>query len=217
MIPGTKVVDGWTIPENDVRGFGWIREDLELVPQVLRHVRDFTSCVQAGGNVGLYPDRLAKDFIKVVTFEPQPLLFQCLCHNLQKHHNTFEMPFALSNHSGKKVGLKMTDFGNMGTWLVYPGSDRSLIQADTMTIDQLNLKRLGLIWLDIEGYEITALMGAIKTIRQHRPVIALEVKDHSDQFGFSEADATQWVKNQGYKIAEKVKDDLVFVPCESAG
>lgn len=217
MIDGTKVVDGWTIPDTDVRGFGWIRDDLNLVPQVLRHVRDFSACVQAGGNVGLYPDRLAKDFIKVITFEPQPLLFECLRLNLQKHHNTFEMPFALADQDKQTLPLKMTDFGNMGTWCVVPRNERSSINAKTMTIDQLAIKRLGLIWLDVEGYEIPSLMGAIKTIKQHRPVLALEIKSCGDQFGFNEADAIQWVKNQGYQLAEQVKDDFVFTPCDLPG
>jgi FkbM family methyltransferase len=217
MIQGTKVVDGWTIPETDVRGFGWIREDLELVPRVLRHVRDFSACIQAGGNVGLYPDRLAKEFIKVITFEPQPLLFDCLCLNLQKHHNIFEMPFALSNSADQTVPLKMADFGNMGTWFLYPGKCQSSTNAKTMTIDQLALKRLGLIWLDVEGHEIPALMGAMKTIQQHRPVLALEIKDMGDQFGFNKANAIEWVRNQGYQLAEQVKDDFVFTPCHLPG
>lgn len=217
MIPGTKIIDGWTIPETDVRGFGWIREDLDLVHRVLRHVRDFSACVQAGGNVGLYPDRLAKDFIKVITFEPQPLLFDCLCLNLQKHHNTFEMPFALAEKPDQAVPLKITDFGNMGTWSVYPGKCQSATNAKTMTIDQLALKRLGMIWLDVEGYEIPALMGAIKTIQEHRPVLALEIKDLGDQFGLSAADAIEWVKNQGYQLVEQVKDDFVFTPVNLPG
>ena len=44
----------------------------------------------------------------------------------------------------------------------------------SLTIDAFTYSSLILIQLDIEGFELNALQGAEKTIKQHRPIIAIE-------------------------------------------
>ena len=44
----------------------------------------------------------------------------------------------------------------------------------TLLIDDLNLTECDLIMLDVEGYELHALNGAIETIKKYGPVICVE-------------------------------------------
>jgi hypothetical protein len=44
----------------------------------------------------------------------------------------------------------------------------------TILIDNLNLNGCDLIQLDIEGYEYKALLGAINTIKEYKPVLCIE-------------------------------------------
>jgi len=46
--------------------------------------------------------------------------------------------------------------------------------VDTTSIDAMSLPRLDFFKLDVEGYEVPALTGAINTIQQHRPWIWVE-------------------------------------------
>jgi hypothetical protein len=46
--------------------------------------------------------------------------------------------------------------------------------VDITSIDAMDLPRLDFFKLDVEGYEIPALTGALDTIKQHRPWIWVE-------------------------------------------
>ena len=44
----------------------------------------------------------------------------------------------------------------------------------TISIDQLNIKNLSCIQLDIEGHELSALKGGLNTIQKYKPIIMIE-------------------------------------------
>ena len=46
--------------------------------------------------------------------------------------------------------------------------------VDVTSIDAMDLPRLDFFKLDVEGYEVPALAGAIETIKKHRPWIWVE-------------------------------------------
>ena len=63
---------------------------------------------------------------------------------------------------------------------------------------------VGIIQLDIEGYEKFALLGGLTTIRKCRPIIILETvpKEFVDEYLYP----------IGYKVERKVCDNTVFIP-----
>jgi len=66
-------------------------------------------------------------------------------------------------------------------------------------------RKLSALQLDVEGFEVPALMGALATIRRCRPVIVVEsVPD--------EAWLTEHLFPQGYRAERKIHDNTVFVP-----
>ncbi len=75
-----------------------------------------------------------------------------------------------------------------------------------LTIDQLRLKDLSLIQLDVEGFERAVLRGAWKTIRKLRPVIVLE--DRRGTCGV-------YLQRFGYVDAGRMGDDYLYLPPEA--
>jgi FkbM family methyltransferase len=130
--------------------------------------------VQAGGNVGLYPARLAQHFNEVITFEPDPDNFACLKQNLGEWQDVKIYNAALGARPGS-VATTCHEVGNCGAiGIVEDGN------TPRMTIDGLDLKACDLIWLDIETYEVMALHGAEQTIKKFKPAIIIEEKGERD-------------------------------------
>lgn len=202
---------GFLVPASDQLGFPAIYQDSQRVGEVMAFCRSFHLAVQAGGNVGVYPLALAQRFSQVLTWEPSPENFECLRRNTMIGGRILAFNAALGdNHF--PVSLELPESVNCGTYRVRPPGE---VSVPVMMLDDLHLDRCDLIWLDVEGYELRALRGAERTIARHKPVIAVEVKDHCRRYGYSEADLCGWILAQGYTYAALVKDDRVFVPREN--
>jgi hypothetical protein len=65
-----------------------------------------------------------------------------------------------------------------------------------ITLDAMNLSRVDLIKIDVEGMEVEVLQGAQRTIESCHPVILVEIiKSNSDLL-------RGWLEERGYKIME---------------
>ncbi|MDC3266427.1 FkbM family methyltransferase [bacterium] len=150
--------------------------------------------VQAGGNCGLYPRLFAKYFKRVYTFEPDALNFHCLVNNCQEE-NIIKLNAAIGCEN-KLVGINNGSRGNSGAFTV-----NEVGHIPTITIDQLGLDKCDLIQLDIEGYELYAIKGALKTIEKFKPVISMETVIH---------ETDQILRNNGYVKAKEIVSDKIY-------
>lgn len=132
-------------------------------------VTDWSICVQAGGNQGMYPRLLSEHFQHVYTFEPDPLNFHCLVNNCQSD-NIYKMQAAL----GETTGLARVHRASMNNTGCHTVSTEGECYVPMVTIDSLKLPSCGLFQLDLERYEIHALKGALETIARCKPVIQCE-------------------------------------------
>jgi FkbM family methyltransferase len=174
-----------------------LREVVPAIPWALSY--STRECVvQAGGNVGIYPMFLAKQFGQVHTFEPDPTNFECLCRNLAgKAANIFVHNAALGSEEGL-CDMVVVEANNCGAHKISTEDG----EIPVMTIDGLDLKP-SLIWLDIEGHEVEALKGAQKTLSVCSPTIILEVK------GLGE-DPTPWLEARGYTEQSRMGNDRLY-------
>jgi FkbM family methyltransferase len=166
----------WTGPKSD-----WEKSHLQYTKD---HVTDWRICVQAGGNQGMYPRLLSSLFQHVYTFEPEPLNFHCLVQNNQID-NVYKIQAAL----GAETGLAKVNKASMSNTGMHTVSIEGECHIPMFTIDSLKLPSCGLFQLDLEGYEIHALKGAIETIQRCKPVIQCEngnnaIQEFLQQFGY---------------------------------
>lgn len=163
--------------------------------------------IQAGGNLGFFPWKFAERFKTVITFEPEPLNFHCLTHNVLED-NVVKIQACL---------------GNEHTWVNIANPNKShvgLCEVDrenttngnipTFRIDDLNVPACDLIQLDLEGYEHFALQGAENTIRVYAPTIVLEMTGHEQKYGVGPTDIEDLLKAWGYRQVDQCYLDRVY-------
>lgn len=163
--------------------------------------------IDGGANLGFHSVQFAAlaNQGKVYSFEPQPIIFNLLSANsLINDCSNIIHQYRLG--LGDKIGenLKMTplkeqifaenciNYGGRG--LTDSGEGEEEVQLTT--IDSLNLPKLDLIKLDVQGFEINALKGGEKTIKNNYPLMLIENYPNSEQ----DQKVISLTKEWGYEI-----------------
>jgi len=144
--------------------------------------------VDGGANIGFFTVPVAHRTqgrgTRIVSFEPQRQLFQALGGSLaiNGYRHVYLHNCGLGTNPGiaelPEVDYSIAqDFGTVSL------SDETTVDedgwmndrvVDITSIDAMDLPRLDFFKLDVEGYEIPALAGALDTIKRHRPWIWVE-------------------------------------------
>lgn len=189
----------------------WARRDLGTLEAALTHVPGRTACVQAGGNLGIFPKYLAGCFKTVYTFEPDVSLFAALMVNAPEQ-NIVKIQAALGFERGP---VRMECSRRDGTPReVHEGlthvAGRGTIPC--LQIDDLGLGVCDLIYLDVEGWEFKALLGANNTIKRCRPVIGVEINRNITFAGDSAEALRALIASYDYECKLTSHSDEIYVP-----
>ena len=211
----TRVVEGlgrtWVWPDEDRECikvvFDWI-SDLDRTVRLCKQRR---TAIQAGGNMGVWPWRLAQSFGRVITAEPDRECARLLVENLLGASNVALYEAALMDCDDWSLRMHAEPYNHGAQYVeAYSGDDC----LECVTIDSFGVTDCDLIYLDIEGAELKALQGAGQTIRTSKPVIAYEDKDLGRRFGFGKYDTEKWLAMEfGYKVVARYHNDVVLT-CE---
>lgn len=202
----------WEMFRGSAACLKWSFRDLMNLDATMAFVTDRSLAVQAGGNLGLFPKRLAEDFKVVHTFEPDAHLFKCMQFNVNESNVVMRQAALGNSNDGVNVLCRRRDpTGKPEHEGLTHVSGRGKIPQ--VRIDDMDLKTCGLIYLDIEGYELYALRGAEKTIERCRPVIGVEINKNIAYYGGTKQQVRDWIIGKGYKKVADLHSDEVFVPC----
>lgn len=206
---GMEVREGWVLPAFDRICYPSVMEETQKIPEVMKYVTNRNSVLQAGGNIGIFPAVLSNHFEVVYTFEPDPVNYRALLANTEHISNVLQYEAGLGQTEGSGA-VQQVDPSNIGAHYV----DFSDGNVQIKTIDGFAKKlNIGLIWLDIEGGEYLALKGGVETITKCNPVIVLELAGHSERFyGIPESKIDELMYSLGYKAAQKIMNDVIYVP-----
>lgn len=219
-----KIIGGNYLPAHDKSFSKWIDRngDYQIKPiseaiALDNSERDFA--IDIGANVGLISRVLCKKYKYVVAFEPSSQNRSAIYRNLDpKQNNLIIYPFALSskNEYGK-IGISKINCGNNSLCEKDLKNPDYFERVNLMKLDDLLIgntffekRRLSLIKIDIQGYEIFALKGAKNTIAKHKPIILCEVISES---GNNEIIIKNFLKDLGYKLKVTFKKDRIY-KCE---
>lgn len=176
---------------------------LELLCKILELRRevhgDGVSVIDGGANIGAYTlefARLMHGWGSVLAIEPQDRICYALCGNVALNNlfNARVLMAAIGPRSGM-AHIPIIDYTvprNFGGVEVDRSGNGQPVQQ--IAIDDLKMKRLDLLKLDIEGMEIEALEGAKGALNLYHPVLCIE----HIKIGF--APLVKYLNALGYKV-----------------
>ncbi len=195
-------------PAHDRMGAQYILEEAKNIPLFLSKVPGRRTCIQAGGNVGVYPIALAKQFKEVITFEPETENYRCLEENVKHLPNIYKNPCALGETFGR-VSVHKNVEGEANTGAIHVSDGGSIVRV---TIDQMGIQECDLIWLDCEGYEELILRGAENTIDIFFPAIIIEEDERlTSLHGLEFGGAGKWLEAKGYVKTFSIGKDSLYL------
>ena len=132
--------------------------------RALKFVKNFNVCLDIGSHVGFWTRTLATRFNTVHCFEPNPTFINCFNMNI-KNDNVILHEIGLSN----KDHTASQEF-NSTVMTHTPGN------VQCQPLDSFNLNNIDFIKIDVDGFEVEVLEGAVETITRNKPIINVEMK-----------------------------------------
>jgi FkbM family methyltransferase len=174
--------------------------------------REGMTVIDIGANIGAFTLHFAKlvgPKGKVIAFEPMSWAFAKLERNiaLNDFANITPERMALSNET--RVN-RVVDF--RASWPLDKTSQprdssvsREREAVDFTTLDEYlkisQYGRIDVIKIDVDGYELKVIQGAIETLKLHKPLILLEIGPKSmAEVGDSAEDLVATLSDLGYKL-----------------
>lgn len=174
------------------------------IDECLKHTKKRGAVVQAGGNLGQWPHYLSGLFERVYTFEPDPVNFECLVHNLRGQKNVFKFQTALGNDLGHSRIQNVLD-NCEGNFL---NDDKGEI-CTVSYVDGIIHDDVDLILLDLEGFELFALEGARDTLINNDAVVLIENR-LQDRYQYKIEDLNKFLFELDYKLVGQASKDLIY-------
>ncbi len=181
--------------------------EMLILKKALKFVTDNSAAIDGGANSGTWSIELAKYFDKVFAFEPHAGAFFNLAKNVKHIDSIQPIEQALGNvvkniglHTRRKVEFTdaYVDLEGDGTQMV--------------PLDYYELKNVGLIKLDLEGFEYFALLGMEETLRHCKPVIVIEsIPKFDKRFGLRPREDLEFLESVGYKQIAKIPPNRLFI------
>jgi FkbM family methyltransferase len=224
---GIAVIEGDEYLSKDIETQGRLDVARDFLLQFKQYIPEGGTVIDVGACLGDYTVTFA-EFVgpkgSVYAFEPNPIVWDCLVHNIMKMPNVYCFKWALGASDG--IGVMNLDLRNIGaSWF-----SSSPVQAKgqvNISVDCIPVHRLDdwvgakvdFIKLDAEGYEPWILDGGKATIIKYRPVMLIEIDTRALGFqGFKPEDVYMRLDALNYDFPrfEGPHGDILCVPKERA-
>jgi FkbM family methyltransferase len=154
-------------------------------------------CLDVGANIGVISQALETSGYKVIAFEPQPEVYKVLQMNFGgEAHN---VAVGSAEGTAEMPKLHYSEKGNFGGISLNTKSPYGSYKVVVVTLDDMiaSSEDVGFIKIDVEGYELEVLKGAVDTIRRCRPVLYIE-----DDRVSKSVSLRKYITELGYTIEE---------------
>jgi FkbM family methyltransferase len=188
--------------------FDYIRDNVDIKGKTI---------VDVGANFGFHTLEFAdlvEDDGQVISFEPQRLVYYQLCGNiiLNGYDNITAHNVALSNEHNtlkmENLQYHSTDTINIGNAHLDSYYESGFNYVKVMPLDAFDFENVGVLKIDVQGYEPKVLDGAIETIKKHKPIIFFELEMPQLQiYGWNDNDVFKRLDALGYTYKKVIDAD----------
>lgn len=157
-----------------------------------------------GANIGLMSIYVAKKFPQSIchSFEAHPVTLELLKENIELNQiaNIEIHPYGLGD---TKTTLKIHDnlsINRGGASFVINHDGDEGYDVPVMKLDDVAAWKVEMIKVDVEGFEMPVLNGAVETIERDHPTLIIEVSENRANAYDSSSEIFQFVKRRGYRV-----------------
>jgi FkbM family methyltransferase len=194
----------------------------EVIIEVAKsYIKPNTAILDVGANYG----QMAIEFSRIANnttvyaFEAQKLVFDVLEKNIESNNaNNVKLYYnAIFDKENIDLIFPVPDLVRFPSYGSY-GLDLNAtngIKVKSLTIDSLNIDTpISFMKIDIQGSDLAAMRGAIKTIEKNKMPIIFEYEEQFQRdFNTSFQDYVDFVNTIGYKFLKTVQDiNYLIVP-----
>ncbi len=192
LIAGDSHICRW------VKESGRLDHDSNVLPKILPFIPEGGTAIDAGSFCGDHTIAYANKVGiggQVLAFEPFNEAFECLKYNMKELPQVVCFNAGLGAKSGfAKTSCDTNNFGMATVSMHFEGVE--ILKLD----DCVFIKSLDFFKIDVEGFEIDVLQGAKETIEKFKPVMFIEVNEHTLKAkGYTKNDLLQTIHDLGYK------------------
>ncbi len=202
-----KKVNGFYVPANDIHIENWKagqpftqNKCLEkFITYCENKNKKFNHILDIGAWVGTWSMAMNKFCGRIVAFEPDPLHYECLVKNVSEDIETHQLAVGQEQ---KMISLSEDDF-TQSKRVIGEGT------IPMVTVDSLQIEDVDLIKIDVEGYEMEVLKGAIETLK-NTEYLMIELNNNTKKYGSNNIAVEKFISSLGFKIFMEHWPDKVF-------
>jgi len=167
---------------------------------------------EVGSNIGAHTFQIAKKLThgKVYAFEPTQYAFTKLSRNysLNKFDNIDLNNIALSNHERSERIKRNTDSSSLpfkASWDLKgkkrnPSEENIIFETLDNFVLKRKVKRIDLIKIDTDGYELKVIKGGLDSLANFSPLIIIEIGNTLNRVGDNIEDLIDILTGLNYKL-----------------
>lgn len=228
--------DRWWFPDGELNlpdamlKVGHFETDLEGEPRITYQYHKYDVCrkallperrrvaIDVGAHVGLWTYWMQRDFEQVFAFEPAANHRECFHANVEAapgyRDNVTLFPFALGDTHGW-VSLVHRPTASGGSHIYVDGEAEASSPKSTVAmhrLDDYNIPVCDFLKIDIEGFELPMLQGAVDLLQRTKPLIILEtIVDNAARYGRDKFTAVNYLESLGAHIVVRMgHHDLIM-------
>jgi FkbM family methyltransferase len=200
---------GLWVPASDVRVFARYSEfeglpdlDVQKIAKCVALSPSFGTALDIGAHIGAVSVYLARKFERVIAFEAVPATFEFLRLNAAEIPNITALNVAVGPTAGEVYLSHYPRHGQLShVDCGIPVEKTSRIgPIPAQTIDSLSMASVSFIKIDVEGFELPVLEGAVETIQRCRPLMLVEQNGNDEvHFGRPRNEATAFLESLGMR------------------
>ncbi len=202
-----KVNNFW-VPKNDIHFDEWKAGKpftqnkclLKFTDYCVDKNKRFNHILDIGAWVGTWSMAMNKFCGRVVAFEPDSLHYKCLVKNVSDDIETHQLAVGSEQ---KLISLSEDNF-TQSKRIIGEGS------IPMITIDSMKLDDVDLIKIDVEGYEMEVLKGAVNTL-EGVTYLMIELNNNTKKYGSSNIEIEKHIQSMGFRPLIEHWPDKVFV------